>query len=746
MRCPKCSTDVPERESRCPACGTQIPPTDISTASEAHVPVSDASLDFPPGTRFADRFTLIERAGQGGMGVVYKAIDTSLDQVVALKLIRPELAGSRRFVERFRQEVKLTRQISHPNVCRVHDLGESGGRFFLSMEWVEGQTLRQLLQQTGALARDRALEIAEDIAHALGAAHARSIVHRDLKPSNVMIDRLGSTHVMDFGIAAGPESVSDPTSASASGTPAYMSPEQKRGEKPDARADLYSLGLILREMLTGIAADPRVPPFSEQLETVPRSVEPLLKSLLAERPADRCPSAQAAIQSLRRIRGVSGVRLPRWIGSLTRPPRRQAALGWGVVALLVALGIYAALRPRPGGEEGRPPAPTETSPARAYYDTALYYLGEEAETVRSLDDAIHMLHRAIEKEPGFAEAWAHLGAAYWIRYERTREASSRDEAIRAVQKALQIDPNLPEAQYAIGRGLIAEGKYEEAKAALEKAVKRKKDFDVAWANLGTVYQELDDYANALRALQNALKLNPRSFRNQIYLGLLYYHFGEHNRAVQAYQTALSLKPHSAIAWENLGAAYLQMGQLDQAIDALRKCLEIEKRPSALSNLGTVYYYQGKYEEAAGSYREATALEPKEADLWGNLGDALRMLHRDEEARTAYRQAVGRARENVALVPNDPKAHLTLGLYCARVRDEPCALKEGNLGAQLQPESSETLFRIAVIHCIFGRMNDALDWLEKAVRLGLTRVQIQNEPDLAPLKGNPRFQKILELAS
>jgi len=678
------------------------------------------------------------------MGVVYKAIDTSLDQVVALKLIRPELAGSRRFVERFRQEVKLTRQISHPNVCRVHDLGESGGRFFLSMEWVEGQTLRQLLQQTGALARDRALEIAEDIAQALAAAHARSIVHRDLKPSNVMIDRLGSTHVMDFGIAAGPESISDPTSASASGTPAYMSPEQKRGEKPDARSDLYSLGLILREMLTGRPTDARVPP-PEHPKPVPHGAEPLLKSLLAERAEDRCPSAESAIHSLRGIRGVSAsLRLPEWAARLVRPRQRKTLLALAGTVILAVLVIY--LSVRPGGEESPPPAPTEASPARSYYDTALYYLREEAETVRSLDDAIHMLHRAIEKEPGFAEAWAHLGAAYWIRYERTRETSSRDEAIRAVQKAIQIDPDLPEAQYAIGRGLIAEGKYEEAKSALEKAVKQKKDLDVAWANLGRVYQELDDYPNGLRALQNALKLNPKSFRHQIYLGLLYYQFGEHDRAAQAYQKALSLKPDSSNAWENLGTAYLQMGRLGEAVEALGKSLEIEKHASAFSNLGTAYYYQGKYEEAAGSYREATALEPKDPDHWGNLGDALRMLHRDEEAGAAYRQAVGRAGDNVALVPQDPKAHLTLGLYCARVRDEPCALKEGNLAAQLQPGSSEPLFRIAVIHCIFGRMDDALDWLEKAVRLGLTRVQIQNEPDLAPLRGNPRFKKIFELAS
>ena len=746
MQCPSCSSQLSSGEIRCSTCGSAVSRTDVSTVAEPLAIYAVRPLDFPPGTLFAERFTIIEKAGQGGMGVVYKAIDTSLDQVVALKLIRPELAQAKEFSDRFRQEVRLTRQVSHPNVCRVHDLGESKGLLFLSMEWVDGQTLRQLLDQAGPLEQERALEISEDIARALGAAHTRGIVHRDLKPSNVMIDRRGATHVMDFGIAVGLGPPPGPGVPTASGTPAYMSPEQRRGERPDARSDLYALGLILLEMLMG--------PLSEAESQLPlqlpllvrRRTGPLLESLLAAKAEERCASAEVAFGWLRQVRGVSaGLSVPKW--ALGLPGRRRRAWILASAALLLVAALAAYRWNRRTDARVSPRLPESSSQAQAYYDTALHYLqGEEAETVRSLDDAIHMLHRAVDQDPNFALAWARLGEAYWIRYGWTREASSREEATRAVEKAFQLDPNMPETQYARGRGLIAEGKYKEAREVLEKVVQRKPDLDIAWANLGTARRELGDYPNGLRALQTAIKLNPTNFRYQVNLGHFYYHFGEYDRAASAYRQALRLKPLSFVAWEGLGTADLQMGRPREAAEAFVESNKLEEHGSGFSNLGTAYYFLGNYEDAAGSYRRATELEPKSADHWGNLGDALRMLDKIQEAHAAYLQAVRNARDNVDLMPQDPRAHLMLGLYCARARDEACALSEGNQAAGLQPESSEALFRNAVIHCIFGKTDEALDWLEKAVRLGLTRAQIRNDPDLVPLHSLVRYQKILELAS
>ena len=739
MNCPECSSPLEFRAPRCAACGSSVHLTSVTTVS-GHLPIfEDRSLHFPPGALLAERFTVLEKAGDGGMGIVYKAFDTALDQEVALKLIRADLAGDESFVDRFKQEVRLTRQISHPNVCRVHDLGESHGLLFLSMEWLEGQTLTQLLKEGEPLESNRALEIAEGIAQALGAAHARGIVHRDLKPSNVMIDKDGAVHVMDFGIAVGPGSAAEPPS----GTPAYMSPEQWRGERPDSRSDLFALGLILLEMLGHRPSEPEqrfVPRLPQPLQ---RRVGPLLESLLAEDKEERCPSAEEALARIHRIReGSAGSGWRSRARHALAGSKRRVLAGGAALALMSALG-YLALG-------SRPPNPSSAdanraSPGWAYYVRGVQYL-QDWETVRGLDDAIHMLHRATEADPNLVLAWARLEEAYWLRYEATYGPSSREEALLAKSKAEQLNPRMPEVRYASARGLIAEKKYQEGKSALEEVVKQDPNLDAAWAALAVADREANDYAGGLRAIQTAIKLNPRYFRHQIYLAKFLYEFGESDRAIQTCRKALELKPTSLTAWDMLGATYLKLGRFQDAATALVESLKIEEKASGFSNLGTSYYGLGKFDEAVNSYRRATELEPLNADHWGNLGDALQMLQREDEAHGAYLRAVEDARLEAERVPTDPRAHIMLGLYCARARDKECAIREGHRAARMQPERTDILFRNAVIHCIFGEVDEALNWLEKAVKLGLTKSEVQNDPDLIRLHGLPRYQKILELAS
>ena len=740
MKCPECSSPLEFRAPRCPACGSSVHLTSVTTVSGHLAILEDPALHFPPGALLAERFTILEKAGDGGMGIVYKAFDTSLDQEVALKLIRADLAGDEEFVDRFKQEVRLTRQISHPNVCRVHDLGDSHGLLFLSMEWLQGETLSQLLKHQPVMAPDRALEIAGGIAQALGAAHARDIVHRDLKPSNVMIDSGGAVHVMDFGIAVGPGTPAEPPS----GTPAYMSPEQWRGERPDARSDLYSLGLILMEMLGYQPPGPGERVTAQLPPQLRRKLGPILESLLAEDKEERCPSAEEAVQKFRRAREGSG---SGWRFGRSQGTSRAHRLAWTLsvagVVLVAALAFYQEIR---RDRSGSSPAPVENhSPGWAYYQRGSQYIRDH-ETVRAIDDAIHMLHRSTEADPTFAPAWARLGEAYWLRYEQTRGNTSKEEANRAMDRALALNPELPEVQYARGRGLIAEKKYEEAREILEKAVQRDRKLDLAWADLEVAYRELGDYARGLRAIQTAIRLSPKYFRHQVYLALFLYKFGEYDGAVEACRKALELKPTSIMAWNSLGAAYLKLGRPKDAAAAMVESLKIEEDATGFSNLGTTYFFQNQFQEAVKSYRRATELEPENADHWGNLGDALTMLKQESEAHAAYLRAAEDARVEVQRAPTDPRAHLMLGLYCARARDKACAIREGDQAARMQPGSSDILFRNAVIHCIFGDVDESLNWLEKAVKLGLSKAEVQNDPDLIPLHGHPRYRKILELAS
>src|SRR5579863_6721628 len=201
----------------------------------------------------ADRYEILQLLGQGGMGAVYKARDTELERLVALKLIRPELASNPEILRRFKQELILAREVTHRNVIRIFDLGQAKGIKFITMEFVEGRDLRTVIRDRGKIPPDESVQIIAQVCRALEAAHAAGVVHRDLKPQNIMLDAKDRVYVMDFGIAHSLETPGMTQTGALMGTPEYMSPEQAKGMKVDARSDLFSFGIIFYEMLTGIS-------------------------------------------------------------------------------------------------------------------------------------------------------------------------------------------------------------------------------------------------------------------------------------------------------------------------------------------------------------------------------------------------------------------------------------------------------------------------------------------------------------
>lgn len=202
-----------------------------------------------PGTLVAGRYRVIALLGRGGMGEVYRATDLTLGQSVALKFLPEDAARDEHFLERFHNEVRVARQVSHPNVCRVYDIGEAEGVPFISMEYVDGEDLGSLLLRIGRLPAQKALEITRKLCAGLAAAHERGIIHRDLKPHNIMLNKRGDAVIMDFGLAAVAEQIKGPESRN--GTPAYMAPEQLRGDSATNKSDIFALGLIAYELFTG---------------------------------------------------------------------------------------------------------------------------------------------------------------------------------------------------------------------------------------------------------------------------------------------------------------------------------------------------------------------------------------------------------------------------------------------------------------------------------------------------------------
>ncbi len=251
MKCPKCFTENTRDSRFCKTCATPLP------ASESPVSITktlETTTDaLARGTFFASRYEVIEELGAGGMGRVYRVYDQKIEEEVALKLIRPEIAAERRTVERFRNEIKTARKISHKNVCRTHDLGEEGRALFITMEYVRGEDLKSVIRRMKVLAPGTAVSIARQVAEGLGEAQRLGVVHRDLKPSNIMIDKDGNAKIMDFGIARSLARPGTTAEGAIIGTPEYMSPEQVEGKPADERADIYALGVILFEMVTGKA-------------------------------------------------------------------------------------------------------------------------------------------------------------------------------------------------------------------------------------------------------------------------------------------------------------------------------------------------------------------------------------------------------------------------------------------------------------------------------------------------------------
>ncbi len=353
--------------------------SDVSNATLLTQEVSAAQILTPSLSSAAlialsQRYDILAEAGHGAMGNVYKARDRETGETVALKLLRPEIASDQAMIERFKNELLFARKITHKNVCRVFEFNRIGGIAYTSMEFVEGESLRAVLNRCGAFPAPKGLDLALQICYGLKEAHAQGIVHRDLKPENVMIDSNGNVKIMDFGIARSMEALTRLT-GSMIGTPAYMAPEQVAGKPVDYRTDIYSLGLMLYEMFTGsqaFHADTAValalkqmretPPLPHDVQpSIPAVIERAILKCLEKEPEKRYQSI-GELASVLRSTGISGpagdaptiipqaravhatTSIPQAALAAQREQRRTSPFVWVLVGVLVATTALGAVR------------------------------------------------------------------------------------------------------------------------------------------------------------------------------------------------------------------------------------------------------------------------------------------------------------------------------------------------------------------------------------------------------------------
>ena len=550
----------------------------------------------------SDRYQIEREIARGGMATVYLAHDIRHDRDVALKVMHPEVALALGR-ERFLREVKLTAQLSHPNILSVHDSGEAGDALWYVMPYVEGETLRAHIDKEGRLSIDEAVRLACEAAEAIGYAHSLGIIHRDIKPENILLSR-GHAVVADFGIARAIDAARDDhmtASGVALGTTSYMSPEQALGERVDARSDVWALGCILQEMLTGS------PPFGQggrevlarsitgqpasikaARPDVPDDIVAIVNKALSRNPSLRFATAQEFAEALSHRRA----------DSRTTQARRSSFLPFVAGIAVVSVVAFATSRWR----ENSPPLPqsvlSKPQAERLSTDSIaneLYRRGRTQiarRTAAGTSNAINLYLQAVQRDSTFARGWAELARAanFANIWAFAIPGMNRDSilslAVHASDRAVELAPDDPMSWHVKGRAsrMLDPTDMGPALFDLRKSLALDSMNSEAWYDLGTTYQELLDDDHALSAWLRAADLDPADVQTLSFLGFHYLWAGKYNEGAKWTDSAVRLDPTFITARESSAQLALERGR---PADAQRH-YEAQLRLTSGRQQGTIF--------------------------------------------------------------------------------------------------------------------------------------------------------------
>jgi eukaryotic-like serine/threonine-protein kinase len=631
---------------------------------------TNADLDhrLVPGTLVAGRYRIVAQIGLGGMGVVYKAHDEELGVDVALKVLRPDLGTDPEWIARFRRELVLAREITHKNVVRIHDIGESDGLRFLTMRLVEGRSLLDVLEKDGALPVDRALPIFRQVAEAVQQAHEVGIIHRDLKPGNVLLSDDGTAYITDFGVARSLERDGMTRAGAIVGTLDYLSPEQVAGDPADARSDIYGLGLLLFEMLTGelpFRSASRAETLAQRIAgrardiadtgvTVPASVRRLIRRCLERAPARRYPSVRELLADLDRGR----------VGILDRVPRVPRA-AWAVCAVLVlgtAIGIaYGPRRPTSvaGPVAAAAPAPTavavlplvdETNdPALTWASAGIAEMlaGHLAETpeLRVVDSArvLGILRDLkLSAPPADDTALRRLAQLFDVGRLVTGTVRRAGPTLRVDLRLVSVTGDGPLESRALSAEspnagglfrLVTDlgGRLETELGAPTPAGALAPEPQTASLAAAAAYREgsqrllVGDAVEAAPAFERAVAADPHFASALLGLGEAYQALGYHEKAVAAVEKAAATvgSAQTRLAWRVRARLALLRGDPAEAEKVYAELVQrYPNDTAALFDLASAQSSQGAAKKAVATLQRLTALDKGDARAWYLLGKSM----------------------------------------------------------------------------------------------------------------------------
>jgi serine/threonine protein kinase/Flp pilus assembly protein TadD len=700
-------------------------------------------------------YELAELLGAGGMGEVYRATDRRLGRQVALKFLRPLSDPAAR--QRLVREAQAAALLDHPNICTIFEVDETpAGDVFIAMAYYRGETLDRLLSQ-GPLPIGRALGLVVQAGRGLAAAHEELIVHRDIKPANLLVTRGDTVKILDFGVATSLATARATDEAFAFGTPAYMAPEELRRGAVDQRSDIWSLGAVLYEAITGVnpflarEADGivdavlhrRVAPASTLRPNIPGAIDDIIERALAKDPRLRYERADAFVQDLLAVQsavdsGAITLRVPAVAPrssiavlpfSDLSPAHDQAFLCDGIAEeVLRALSRIPDLS-----------VASRTSSFQYRHQTA------DIREIGARLNVVAVLEGSVRRAGDRLRIWAQLinvedGYRLWCdRYDRSMEDifAIEDEIAEQIARALEV--TLAE------RRRRAEGEGTEPNAAAYELYLQGRQF--------FHQQRRKAFETALQLFSEAIEVSPGYAK--AYAGMadchsflkLYFGFGP--EAVEAADTAsgraLALEPELSDAHEARGLALFLRGEIDAAERHLRHAIELDPRlyePHYI--FGRVCFSCGRVAEAAEHYRDACALVPEAFDAWYLLGMCYRRLGETTRARNASFECIEAMKRWVRMHPDDTRAW-TMGAAVLAEMGEP-ERATAWIERALAVDSDEPVIRYnaACVYTGLGRREEALASLE--IALGQHALSVdwaRNDPDLDPLRDDPRFQRMLE---
>jgi tetratricopeptide (TPR) repeat protein len=709
-------------------------------------------------------YLVLHKLGAGGMGVVWRAVDTRLDREVALKVLPDSATADPLRLERLVREAKAASALNHPNIVTIYEINSEGDQHFIAMELIHGRALSDILRTSKALPAGETVQYMVQFCDGLAKAHAARIVHRDVKPSNIMLTDDGLIKILDFGLA---KSIPEPSSLDTThtsavvltvagvvmGTVPYMSPEQAAGEPAGTRSDIFSTGVVLYEMLAGVRpfdgssraavleAVMRADPVSLRsvAPAVPEELADIVHTCLRKAPEARYANAGELAVHLRSFeRHSSSVQFHQPATVAGPPPakRWRHAVVAGLLLALVA-GGYSAYRMRPAGS----PAPAVAGSAETLR-TAQAYL-QRYDRKENIDRAIRLLESAVAREPSNAALRAALAEAYLLKYSSVGDRAWLQKASASARQAVNANDDLAAAHVALGKTLAENGQAEQAMTELQRALALEPLSSQAFVALGKLHLSQRQMKEAGESFQHAVQLAPGDWIPRTGLGVFYYRDARYGEAIDALLRAQALSADNVVILKNLGPAYYAAGRYADAASSWQRALELDATMVAtLNNLGTARYFQGEYAAAASALRKAVALAPGNYLYWGNLGDAYRWADASRnQAHDAYEHAIRLAREKLGLNLKDTEIRSSLAVYLVKSGDTAMALAEVAQVERTPSNSPETLYNTAVVHELAHDREKALAALDRALKAGYAPDLVEHEPELNDLRSDLRYAQL-----